>query len=258
VIFGRIGCVRTLSTTSLRPLAAAVTLIVLSLCSGVAGDAFRAQKTPNEILNNAAEIGEKALSALREYSFYSEVTIETISNADIITGKYYRLSSVSFDASGNRNERVLENSSTLPKELYIGTNSSNNLIRVYQFFVTPEALQLYEFTYIGREHIDELNTYVFDVRPKVKLANPDKSPNRYLRGRVWIDDQDLCVVKVSAEASSGENGSQASHFETYYQNQDRYWFPTFSSARDTISVGRLSKPVLVTVRFTGYKRAGAK
>lgn len=259
MLFRRIGSVGAVNRTTLRPLAGSAIYIAFGLFLAAPGEAFGPlQKTPNEILSTAAETGEKLIASLRRYSFYSELTIETISDADVITGKYYRLSSVSFDASGNRQERILETTSTLPKDVYFGTNSSNSLIRVYQFFVTPEALQQYEFNYIGREHIDELNTYVFDVRPKIKLPDPEKSSDRYLKGRVWIDDQDFCVVKVSGEALSGQNTSRASHFETYYQNQEPFWFPTFSSARDTINIGRLSKPVLVTVRFTGYKRAGAK
>jgi len=41
---------------------------------------------------------------------------------------------------------VIENTSTLPKDIYIGTEDANNLTRVYQFIVTPETLNIYEMS----------------------------------------------------------------------------------------------------------------
>src|SRR5436190_449459 len=99
-------------------------------------------------------------------------------------------------------------------------SAANNLIQVYQFGITPETMKDYEFSYVGREPVDELNTYVFDVQPRVKLPDPDKSNARYLRGRVWIDEQDMCVVKVEGRVLPEQSGHQASKFETYYQNVD--------------------------------------
>lgn len=216
------------------------------------------QKSPTEILALAAEHGKQTLQALREFTYYAELTIETVSQSDTITGKYYRFSTISYDKDGNRQEKILENTSTLPSEVYIGTNAANNLTRVYQFIITPEALGQYEMTYVGRERIDELNTYVFDVKPRVRLPDPDKSSERFLKGRVWIDDEDLCVVKVAGEALPEQNAHRTPKFETYFQNHDKYWFPAYTSADDDVRVGRRSTRVVVKVRFTSYKKAGAK
>lgn len=216
------------------------------------------QKSPTEILSLAAEHGKQTLQALREFTYYAELTIETVSPSETITGKYYRFSQISYDRDGSRQEKILENTSTLPADVYIGTNAANNLTRVYQFVITPETLSQYEFSYVGRERIDELNTYVFDVKPKLKLPDPDKSSERYLKGRVWIDDQDMCVVKVGGEALPEQNAHRTPRFETYFQNHDKYWFPAYTSADDDVRVGRRSTRVVVKVRFTSYKKAGVK
>lgn len=216
------------------------------------------QKSPAEILALAAQHGKETLQALRSFSYYAELTIETVSQSDTITGKYYRFSKISYAADGTREEKVLENKSTLPVDVYIGTNAANNLTRVYQFAITPETLSQYELSYVGRERVDELDTYVFDVKPKIKLPDPDKSNERYLKGRVWIDDQDMCVVKVAGEALPEQNAHRTPKFETYYQNHDKYWFPAYTSADDDVRVGRRSTRVVVKVRFTSYKKAGPK
>ena len=216
------------------------------------------QKPPADILALAAEHGKEAVQALRSFSYYAELTIETVSQSDTITGKYYRFSKISYAPDGTREEKILENTSTLPVDVYIGTNAANNLTRVYQFAITPETLTQYELSYVGRERVDELNTYVFDVKPKIKLPDPDKSTERYLKGRVWIDDQDMCVVKVAGEALPEQSAHRTPKFETYYQNHDKYWFPAFTSADDDVRVGRRSMRVVVRVRFTSYKKAGSK
>jgi hypothetical protein len=217
-----------------------------------------AQASEAEILAASAEKGKALMAALRDYTYFAELTIETVSQADTITGKFSRLSEISFDKLGNRQERVIENTSTLPEDVHIGTNTAFNLIRVYQFIVTPETLRDYEFNYIGRERVDELNTYVFDVQPKVKLPDPDKSGERYLRGRVWIDDQDRCVVKVEGQVLPEQGALRTPKFTTYYQNVDRFWLPSFAEADDRVRVGRYWIRVGVKVRFTSYRKATKK
>ncbi|HJQ67732.1 MAG TPA: hypothetical protein VKA70_02085 [Blastocatellia bacterium] len=210
--------------------------------------------SPEAILQAAAQKGKQLVEALRGYTYYAELTLQTVSQADVITGKYFRFSQLSYDSSGNRQEKVFENTSTLPKEAHIGTNAAYNLIRVYQFVITPETLGQYELSYVGREKIDELNTYVFDVKPKGKMPDPEKSPDRYLKGRVWVDDQDLQVVKVAGQALPEQSAHRTPKFETYFQNYDQYWFPAYTTADDEIRVGNRLSRVIVKVRFTSYKK----
>src|SRR5205807_3879720 len=76
------------------------------------------KESPSEILAAVAERGRALVTALRGYSYFAEVTIQTVSQADTITGKYYRFSRISFDRNGSQQEKVIEDTSTLPKEIY--------------------------------------------------------------------------------------------------------------------------------------------
>jgi hypothetical protein len=214
--------------------------------------------SPSEILSAAAQRGKALLEALRDYSYYTELAIETVSQSDTITGKYYRLSQISFDRVGNRQEKVLENSSSLPPDVRIGSDTADNLTRVYQFIVTPETINQYDFNYVGRERIDELDTLVFDVGPGAKLRDLDKRGARYLKGRVWIDEQDLCAVKVAGQVLPDQGSRRTPQFETYFQNHNKYWFPAYTSADDSVRVGRYFTRVLINLRFTGYKKVSTR
>jgi len=232
-----------------RAAAAAVFVAALSFGAPASQSA-----DPSDILARAAEKGRQAAEALRKYTYYAELTLEIISPAETVTGKYYRFSKISHDGNGVEQEKIFEATTTLPPEMHITTNSVNNLLRVYRFMITPETMKQYEFTYVGRETIDELSTYAFDVKPKVKLPDPDKSAERYLKGRVWIDDQDFLVVKASGVALPEQRAHRTPKFETYFQNHDSFWFPAFVKADDDVRAGRRLTRVIITVRFTSYER----
>lgn len=232
-------------------------LIIAAAPGPTASQAFQTE-SPSEILLTAAGRGREVLAALRDYTYDCELTIQTVSQADTITGTFNRFSKVSFDRDGNRREKVLENTSTLPKEIYIGTQRANELTQIYQFVITPEALNRYEISYIGRERIDELNTFVFDVKPKIKLPDPNKSHERFLKGRIWIDDLDHYVVRVAGEALPEQTGHRSGKFDTFFQNYGRFWFPAFVTGVDFIRVGDYFYRVSVHVRYTGYQKVGLK
>ena len=245
------------STKMARGAIMAAALLTLSFGppAGVSVEGLSQRPSPAEILSRAEESGKRAWDALRKYTYYAELTLETVSHADTITGKYYRFSKISYDGRGNEQEKILETTSSLPSDLSMASNSVNNLLRVYGFMITPETVGQYEFNYVGRESIDELSTFVFDVKPKVRMPDPEKSSDRYLKGRVWIDDQDFMVVKVAGLALPEQRSHRTPRFETYFQNHDKFWFPAFTKADDDVLAGRRPTRVIITVRFTSYGRA---
>src|SRR5215831_16835286 len=88
---------------------------------------------PADLIATAARNGDRVTSALSRYAYYSELTIETIGPDDVVTGKYHRLSRITHDRTGVRQERVFEERSTLPPDSFINSNAVNAMTRVYQF-----------------------------------------------------------------------------------------------------------------------------
>lgn len=103
------------------------------------------------------------------------------------------------------------------------------------FFLTTDEISNYNFLYAGQHKLDELNTYVFQVKPK-QLSRT----RLFFDGVIYVDDHDLAIVETYGKFVSEMTGSGTklpfSMFDTYRQNfQDKYWLPTYISSDDYIS-----------------------
>ncbi|HEY6329135.1 MAG TPA: hypothetical protein VI756_07350 [Blastocatellia bacterium] len=207
---------------------------------------------PSHVIAQAAENGRLALDALRGLSFTTEISVEYVGVGDVVEWEYNRSTKVFADRYGAENDRLIEEKSTLPKDEFISVAEVNNLIRIYKFMLTPAVVSQYAFNYVGREHIDELDTLVFDLKPKRPVSGPEDARNRYVRGRIWIDDRDLQVVKVGGEILPEPRPHRTPRFETYFQNYNKLWLPAYATASDDLMVGGDLIRVSVKARFIDY------
>jgi len=139
------------------------------------------------------------------------------------------------------------------KEIDLTSEDIEDLSGVQTFSLDPTTLNLYNITYGGKERIDELDLYAFDISPKVL---PDvKTKQRLFQGRVWVDDQDLQIVKVRGKGVP-EGKQRFPTFETYREQIDgKYWFPTYAYADDELvfKTGQ-SVRVRMRIKFTDFER----
>ncbi|HEX8638048.1 MAG TPA: hypothetical protein VF692_08300, partial [Pyrinomonadaceae bacterium] len=171
--------------------------------------------------------------ALNSYAFNRNATIQTVGMGGQITGAYRRDSFMTFKEDGARIEKILFNPVSTLQEVAISAEDIDNLGGVDPFAIEPSAASNYSFVYVGKEKIDELDLYVFDVTPKT-LPNPKKSSQKFFSGRIWVDDKDLMIVKSKGKAlPEGKNmRGEEQRFpvmETWRENVDgKYWFPSLS------------------------------
>ncbi|HBR55970.1 MAG TPA: hypothetical protein DEA22_00615 [Blastocatellia bacterium] len=192
--------------------------------------------------------------ALTNYVFNRSATIQTVGLGGQITGTYRRDSFLTFTSSGERFERVTFSPPSTLTELSVTPEDIEDLSGVNPFALEPSALPQYNINFVGKEKIDELTLFVFDVTPKV-IPNPKKSKQRLFTGRIWVDDRDLMIVKSKGKAVPETKDSKFPVVETWRENIDgKYWFPSFISADDNLVFGNGNVVHLrMKVRFTNYK-----
>jgi hypothetical protein len=150
-----------------------------------------------------------------------------------VTGEYRRDSEMIIPPTGARFEKIVYAPIDTLTELQITPEDLEDLGGVNPFALEPSAVDKYNFNYVGKEHIDELDLFVFDVTPKV-MPDP-KSGLRLFSGRVWVDDHDLMIVKTKGKAVPEWKNNRFPVVETYRENIDgKYWFPTYVYADDEL------------------------
>ena len=198
----------------------------------------------------------KFRQALNQYSFKRDALIQTLGMGGQVTGEYHRVSLFTFDDQGNRYEKI----SYFPMPSFGGVTQEDldDLGGIQPFALEPSKMSQYDFKYVGTEKIDELNLYVFDVSPKV-LPNPKKVKERFFSGRIWVDDQDLQIVKTKGKGVPETKQNKFPTVETYREQIDgRYWFPTYSYAdEELLFEGGEPLHLRMKVRYTDFAPARA-
>jgi hypothetical protein len=231
-------------------------------------DAPRPQRVPSAISNEAPpipiqQIIEKFTANEAEfrrerdnYTYTQTVVMQTIDEDGQPDGEFRMRSDIIFTPAGKRIEKVTDAPVSTLTRIMMEQQDYDDIEKVWPLVLTPEELPKYDVKYVGREQVDELNTYVFDILPK-KLENKE----RYFEGRVWIEDHDFQIVKTEGKGTGVRKKNSDSaypRFQTYRENiEGHYWFPTYTRADDVLHFKANDVRVRVFVRYENYKRFGS-
>ena len=237
-------------------LAATTTPLVRAQGSGVEALALPPVEVERIIKSFTTKEREFRL-ALNQYSFKRDAVIQSLGMGSQITGEYHRVSFFTFDDQGTRYEKI--SYFPMPSFQQVTQEDLDDLGGIQPFALDPSKITQYDFKYVGKEKIDELNLYVFDVSPKV-LPDPKKTKERFFSGRIWVEEQDLQIVKTKGKGLPETKNNKFPIVETYREQIDgRYWFPTYSYADDELLFDSGDTlHIRMKVRYSDFALARAK
>lgn len=224
-----------------------------------------ADKTAEQIIKRMGEREAEFAAARNDYIYKQTVVVQTISDDNgKPDGEYRQESNITFGRDGKRAENVTFAPQNTLERVMMSPSDFRDIEQRLPFILTTEQLPQYDITYLGQQKVDELDTFVFDVKPKVL-----EKGKRYFQGKIWVDQQDLQIVVVSGlnvpQDTRRGHEDLSPPFTTYYQQIDgKYWFPTYTKAEGNLHFaaqnGALSQDVHLKtiVRYTEYKRFRAK
>ena len=219
----------------IRPIIMALALFVVSAISVMAqtnGNGGMAPAEADKIIRAFTIKEAEFRRALNSYSFKRDALIQSIGMGGQVIGEYHRVSTFTFDDQGNRYEKIsFFPMSSMPE---VTTEDVEDLGGVEPFALEPSKIDKYNIRFAGKEKIDELNLFIFDVSPKI-MPDPKKPKDRLFSGRIWVDDQDLQIVKTKGKGVPETKVNKFPTVETYREHIDgRYWFPTYSFADEEL------------------------
>lgn len=198
--------------------------------------------------------------AMANYTYERSVKVETINDDGKVDGQYFQVTDISFDPSGRRFEHVVDAPTSTLERVMMSPADFQDIEQRLPFVLTKEDVDQYVLTYVGKQSVDEVSTYVFDVRPKTIEKN-----KRYFQGRIWVDQTDLQIVVTNGKnvPDDTRKGHEdlSTPFTTYREQIDgKYWFPVYTKGDGMLHFsggnGYLSEDVHLreTVKYTNYKR----
>jgi len=217
--------------------------------------------TPQQIIDKFAA-RESVFSKAREnYTFRQTVKVDTLAeDTNSVDGEYQQVTDITFDSAGKRDEHVVFAPQNTLQRVLMTPADFDEIEHRLPFILTTEDLPHYDVTYLGRQRVDELDTYVFSAGPKVFEKN-----KRYFQGKVWVDQQDFQIVLINGitvpQDKRKGHEDLSPPFTTYYEQVDgKYWFPTYTKAEGNLHFvaqeGALSQDVHMRniVKYTDYKQ----
>ena len=204
-----------------------------------------------EIIRHFAANEDVMKKEYEAYNFNRAIRVEELTDPG---GKFIVSGEVYTRPDGERYLRVEKQPEATLKQTDFTLEDVRVIAQLPLFILTTEEIPNYNFTYAGQDKLDQLNTYVFQVKPK-QLSRK----RRYFEGAVWVDDHDLTIVKSYGKFVSeiAGNGTKLpfTMFETFRENfQEKYWLPTYTRSDDFVEnekVGELH--MRLVIRDTQFK-----
>jgi len=216
--------------------------------------------TPDQIIQKFAAKEKIFKEARDNYTFRQDVKVDTL-DGDTVTGEYREVFDVTYDNQGHHLENVVFAPQNTLQDILMTPEDLQDIRHTMPFVLTSDEIGDYDILYVGQQQEDELHCYVFDIAPK--KIEPKR---RYFQGRIWVDDQDLQIVKTFGkpvpETHKKNNENLFPKFTTWREQVDgEYWFPAYTLADDTLHFrkgGYQDVHVRDVIKYTDYKRFGSK
>jgi len=218
---------------------------------------------PEEIIKKFAAKESEFQDALNHYTYRRVARVQTLDDDNKVDGEWYQVDDVIFDPSGKRTEKVVYAPGNTLERVIMTPSDLQDIQRGYPFVLTSEDISQYDVKYVGRQKIDDVDCYAFDVSPKQIVKG-----HRYLLGRIWVDTTDLQIVVTNGRMvpDDTKKGNEDLHppFMTWRQQVDgHFWFPVYTKGEGILHFsgghGYMGQDVHIrdTIKYTDYKRFGS-
>ena len=218
---------------------------------------------PEEIIRKFAAKESEFREALNHYTYRRLARVQTIDDDNKVDGEYYQVDDVIFDSTGRRTEKTVFAPESTLQRVSMSPSDLQDIQHGYPFVLTAEDIGQYDVKYVGRQKVDEVDCFVFDVSPKTILKG-----KRYLLGRIWVDTTDLQIVVTNGRMVPDDTrkGSEDLHppFMTWRQQVDgHFWFPVYTKGEGVLHFsgghGYMAQDVHMrdVIKYTDYKRFGS-
>jgi hypothetical protein len=208
---------------------------------------------PDEIIRRFAAKEDEMARAIRGYTFQKEVRVQEIGPDGKAAGQLAIVTQQRITADGKLTEKPVSRQASTLHYLDLQRGDSDLVAPVPMFPLTTVMLPKYQITYGGKQALDDLSVYYFTVKPRAL-----ERAHAYFSGVVWVDEQDLVIVKMIGKWVTETGDVAASDvpftvFETYRQQVGKnLWFPGYSRSDETFESGDTHVPIRLIIKWSDF------
>ncbi len=217
-----------------------------------------------QIIDRFTERESEFRTAMANYTFERSVRVDTIDDdTKKVDGEYYQVTDISADPDGKLYEHVVEAPASSLERVMMSPADFQDIEHRLPFVLTKEDVGQYNLSYVGKQAVDDVDCFVFDVKPKVIEKNM-----RYFQGRIWVDAKDFQIVvtngkNVPDDVRKGHE-DLSPPFMTFRQQIDgKYWFPVYTKGDGVLhfaagqGYGSQEVHMREIVKYANYRRFGS-
>jgi hypothetical protein len=207
---------------------------------------------PDEIIRRFSAQEDQLARLFVTYAYRKSVRLEEIGPDGKPSGEA-ELTSSSIPVSNDAARKAGGEPQSTLKFTNLNRDDIEAFSKIPTFPFVSSNLPRYELTYEGKQLLDELNTYVFQAKPRQL-----ERARAYFDGLIWVDDHDLAIVKTYGKWVTETGDVRPSQlpftiFETYRQPVDnKYWFPAYSRSDGLYDSSGLSVTVRLVIRWDQF------
>ena len=219
---------------------------------------------PDDIIKQFAAKETEFQEALNHYTYRRQARVQTIDDdTKKVDGEWYQVDDVVFATDGRRTERTVYAPESTLERIIMTPSDLQDIQHGYPFVLTSAELPSYNIKYVGKQKVDEIDTYVFDVSPKQIVKG-----HRYLLGRVWVDTVALQIVvtngRMVPDDTRRNNEDLHPPFMTWRAQVDgHYWFPVYTKGEGILHFagqkGSMGEDIHIrdVIKYSDYKQFGS-
>ena len=120
----------------------------------------------DEIIQKFTQREEQFRKERDNFTYTQDVLFETIDENGQPDGEFREVRDILFTPDGKRFDKVTFAPVNTLQRIQMTQQDIDDIEKVWPFVMTSDELPKYDVKYVGRERVDEVGTYVFDLEPK--------------------------------------------------------------------------------------------
>ena len=117
-----------------------------------------------ELIQKFTAAEDKVREARSKYTLTRDVLIQTL-NDKVSDGQWHEVAQISYDAKGKPLENVTYSEVSTLRGIQLSEEDKDDIRTFMPWVFTSDQLRDYKVTYAGKQHVDDLDTFVFQVEP---------------------------------------------------------------------------------------------